>query len=130
MPKYEQPAALYKDEETTILTAYQAFKNLGWNIDLAGDSGISGSLPGKWNTKGARVTCHIQDGQMIVSSESMNNEMFDLLKKNKKNTQKFIDAFNSLQSTGDLAIEQNKQALSDLRYHTKEKIEEKLKYHY
>jgi rhomboid protease GluP len=127
MPKYEQPTSLCKDEETTLLTAYQAFKNLGWSIDLAGESAISGSLPGKWNTKGARVTCHIQDGQMVVSSESMNNEMFDLLKKNKKNTQKFIDAFNNAQLQGDLVIDQNKQSLYELRNHTKEKVEEEIK---
>jgi len=74
MPKYEQPVPLYKDDETTLLAAYRAFKDLKWDIHYAGDSAITGSLPVRiWKTKGARVTCRIQDGQMMVSRESMNN---------------------------------------------------------
>jgi len=127
MPRYQQSFPLYKDIETSQLVAYQAFTDLGWTLEYAGETAIAASPPAVFKTKDFMVVCRAVNGELIVESEMLNNQVVDLLKKNKKNTGKFIEAFNEAQLTSAHVLNQHKEALNTLRQYTQQRAEQEIK---
>ena len=127
MPRYQQSFPIYKDIETSLLVAYQAFTDLGWTFEYAGDTSIAASPPAVFKTKDFLVVCREANGVLIAESEMLNNEGFDLLKKNKKNTNKFIEAFSTAQLTSAHVLARHKEALDTLRQYTQQRAEQEIK---
>jgi rhomboid protease GluP len=127
MPRYQQSFPLYKDIETSLLVAFQAFTHLGWTPEYAGETAIAASPPAVFKTKDFLVVCRAVNGELVVESEMLNNEVFDLLKKNKKNTSKFIEAFSEAQLTSAHVLHQHKEALATLRQYTAQRAEQEIK---
>lgn len=127
MPRYQQSFPLYKDTNTSLLVAYQAFTNLGWTIEFAGDSYVCATPPAIFKSKDFMVTCRAENDELVAESEMVNNQTFDLLKKNKKNTGKFIDAFTQAQATPTETLQKHQEALAQLRLYTQQVAEKQIK---
>ena len=120
MPKYEQTVALNNtDKETAFAIAYQAMKNSGWTIKFAGPDKLLGNTPKNWKNNPLQVMITIVNDSLIVSSETITDESFDVLGKNKKAVAAFISAFeDAKKSTNETTIENNKNAINALREET------------
>jgi len=127
MPRYQQSIPLYRDTETSLLVAYHAFTNLGWKMEYAGDTALCASPSAIFKSKDCMVSCRAENGALTVESEMVNNQSFDLLQKNKKNTTTFIEAFAAAQSTSETVLTGYRDALDTLRQHTRELAEKEMK---
>ena len=128
MPHYEETIALYNsNKETSLAIAYETLKKLEWEILYAGDNSLSGSSRVKWGKGGQQILCKIDGSELTVRSEMVNGELTDISGINKKNTAKFITAFEMASSEiNNSIIEQNIEAIKTLRAHTKQAAEEHL----
>ena len=99
MPKQEQTIQLKNgDSEQALATAFQTFKNLGWEVLFAGENKLLGSTPRNWKTKGQEIIAGFIDNNFVVTSEMINGESFDITGINKKNIAAFVTAFNEAEN--------------------------------
>ena len=71
MPRYQQSFPLYKDIETSLLVAFEAFTHLGWTLEYAGETAIAASPPAVFKTKDFLVVCRAVNGELVVESETL-----------------------------------------------------------
>lgn len=98
MPRYEQyitPAS--GDVKTVIATCYAAFSNLGWDIKYAAENRLFAYTPKTVFSNSMEVAVVYENSNLLVSSEMISGESFDLAKKNKKNVDKFFAEFEAVQ---------------------------------
>ncbi|MEO5943762.1 MAG: rhomboid family intramembrane serine protease [Ferruginibacter sp.] len=129
MPKQQQSTEVKNaDNETSLAIAYETFKTLGWDILFAGENRILGHTQKTWAKKGQQVLAEMQSGLLIVQSEMVNGESFDITGINKKNDAAFIAAFkNQEQNISAEQIEQNKNELIALKEKTRLVAEQEAK---
>ena len=121
MPKQEQIIQFKTaPNETVLAIAYQAFKNIGWDVLFAGADTLLGSTPKKWNNKGQEIRAGFNtNNEFEVISEMINGESFDITGINKKNIAAFESAFkNAENSVSADEVELNKQAIILLQQQT------------
>ncbi len=125
MPKYEQSIPLQNtDTETALALSYEAMKNLGWTVQFAGVTKISGSTPKTWKSNAQQILVGAENGELTVSSEMVNGESFDLGGKNKKNFAAFLQAFAAVKANENaIKIDDNKTAIDALRTATIQALE-------
>ncbi len=123
MARYQQSFPLYKNTHTSLLTAWQAFTNLGWTIAFAGDRALGAYPPAVFKKKDFMITCRVENDQLTVESQTLSDQSFDLLQKNKKNTNRFIEAFTSAQTLPEETLAALQQPLETLRLQTREQAE-------
>ena len=87
MPKHDESIALDQfDTETALVVALQTMKNLNWPVQYAGPQMLIGSTPKSWKNRGEQIAVSSDGTELIVRSEMVNGESFDLGGRNKKNT--------------------------------------------
>ncbi|MBS1509333.1 MAG: rhomboid family intramembrane serine protease [Bacteroidetes bacterium] len=125
MPKHQQQETVSgMDKETILATALEAFKKLGWSDIYAGDEKLATRTPQKWNKYSMQILLTAGDGQYEISSEMIHGESFDMMGRNKKNTDAFTAAFNQCKSTMTAAeLDANKAMLAGLREKTTRQVE-------
>jgi rhomboid protease GluP len=128
MPKQEQTIALNNtDKETALALGYEAMKKLNWTIQFAGENKISGHTPKNWKTVGQQIMIDVENGQLTISSEMVNGEIFDPRGKNKKNVAAFINEFTAAQAAADAAvIENNLTSINTLREVTMQVVKDEI----
>ncbi|MES2776659.1 MAG: rhomboid family intramembrane serine protease [Bacteroidota bacterium] len=126
MPKQEQTIPIdHPDKETALALGYEVMKNAGWTIQFAGIDKIQAHTPRNWKTYGQQIVFGLEGDQLMISSELVNGEAFDMGGKNKKNISQFIAAFAGLKnSTSTTTIETNKAAIDVLRAVTVQTVTE------
>ncbi len=125
MPKQEQSIPLQNtDTETALALSYEAMRNLGWTVQFAGDTKISGSTPKTWKSNAQQILVGAENDMLTVSSEMVSGESFDVGGKNKKNVAAFLQAFAAVKENSDgIKIDDNKAAIDDLRAATIQALE-------
>src|SRR4249919_2975508 len=113
MPHYEDTIDLYDlDKDTSLALAYEAFKEFKWEVLYAGENSLSGSNGIKWRKGGEQILCKINGQVLTVRSEMVGGELTDIREINKKNTSKFIEAFEKVfYAMNNSMIEQNIKAI-------------------
>lgn len=126
MPSHEQVIELGSiDKSTALAFVYEAMQNVEWQILYAGENALVCSTRKGWKTKGQQLICTIADNQLTVRSEMVNGEMTDITGINKKNTVRFINAFEAAVTTTDITtIAQHKEAIEALRFATQQQAEQ------
>lgn len=127
MPQHEAILPLQGMEtDTALQIALVVFQQLQWSTLLATDTTLIGNTPRNWKTYGQQIVVDIANDELTIRSEMVNGEAVDIGKKNSKNVQAFITAWeqSSLQPT---TATSQQQALADLRQQTAEKIEQEVK---
>jgi rhomboid protease GluP len=125
MPKQEQSIPLHNtDTETALALSYEAMKNLGWTVQYAGDTKISGSTPKTWKSNAQQILVGAENDTLTISSEMVNGESFDIGGKNKKNVAAFLQAFAAVKANANaIKIDDNKAAIDALRAATIQALE-------
>lgn len=119
MPKYEQSLTLTLDKEKAFAIAYQAMEQLNWIISFGTEDNLGGSTRKSWKSKGQLMVCTIEGTLLTISSQMINGELADPFSINKKNTHKFVAAFEEARNTiNDAQIENNINNLQRLREKT------------
>ena len=125
MPKQEQSIPLQNiDTETALALSYEAMKNLGWTVEFAGDTKISGSTIKTWKSNAQQILVGAENDTLTVSSEMVNNESFIVGGKNKKNIAAFLQAFTAVkENSNGIKIDDNKAAIDAMRVATIQALE-------
>ena len=120
MPQQQQIATVNGlDKETILAVSYSAFKQLNWEILFAGEEKLLGATPKSWKANSQQIIATGTDQNLTVSSETTQNESFDLSGRNKKNIAAFLNAFESCRNTAtETTIQQNLAAINELRIKT------------
>ncbi|MCP9751771.1 rhomboid family intramembrane serine protease [Ferruginibacter sp. HRS2-29] len=96
MPKTEQSFAANADKETMLAVAYEAFTQLKWIPTHAGNQRLLGEEQGKGFQKPRLITVAYDNGKVIVSSETVDDQVFDVGGRNKKNIAALIRVYNEI----------------------------------
>lgn len=100
MPRQQQSFTITSpNKETTLAICYSSFRQLNWDILFAGEDKLLAGTPPVWKSKGQQVMVEATGEQLIISSEMVNDEVFDLGGKNKKNIAAFWNAFEKCRQT-------------------------------
>lgn len=100
MPRQQQSFTITSpNKETTLAICYNSFRQLNWDILFAGEDKLLAGTPPVWKSKGQQVMVEATGEQLIISSEMVNDEVFDLGGKNKKNIAAFWNAFEKCRQT-------------------------------
>ena len=104
------------DSEEILNLAYGTISGLGWRPKFAADNILLAYTPRSWNKNEIEIFIETANEQLIISSKMIQNEMFDITGRNKKNISEFENAFEQLKNTTperkpewDLAIEELKK---------------------
>src|SRR5437868_2837025 len=98
MPEKSQTIFLPHDNpDENMAMVYGAFSRLGWNTKYAGEIAIISYTTRSWKGYGLQVTAVVERNLLTVTSKMIRGESFDLLKKNQKNIDAFINAFENVQ---------------------------------
>lgn len=129
MPKKEENLTLTNlDTPTALAISYQAFKDLGWTVLFAAEDKLLANTIKNWNSRPQEVVVSIAGDQLTVTSEMINDELVDITGKNKKNIDKFINAFEQARNNmEDGVIENNLAIINDLRLETEASIAREIK---
>ncbi len=120
MPQDVKQIAVPGKSTAQILTlSYASFKNLGWTVEFIMDNRLVGYSKKTWNTHADHIIVDVTDGELEITSKLPESAAFDLLKKNKKNTTAFENAFHQqLLQDGSLNEERFEAEMSSLREQT------------
>lgn len=117
MPHNEQAITLNNiDINAALAIAYQAMRNLGWQILHADKNSLTGTNRKEWSRRGQLIKCSIVDNTLVVRSEMVKGELIDIAGINKKNVRKFIEAFNNaIQNISADRVEENNNAINEIK---------------
>lgn len=119
MPQHEQSIALNGMEtDKALALALKTMQQLKWEVTLASETVLAGHTPRNWKTYGQQIVITAENDSLIVKSEMVNGESFDLGGRNAKNVQAFILAWDPMDSQSTDALGAELQALSELRNKT------------
>lgn len=118
MPKHEQSIVHQMNKQVALATCYQVMQQLGWTILFAGENSLQAVTESNWKKNGQRVICEVGNELVNISSEMANGELIDLTGKNKKNCQRFYDAFSASTTPMAEELEAVNQDIHRLRENT------------
>jgi rhomboid protease GluP len=96
MPEYHQVETVRNfTQDQVLLLSFASFQKLGWLPVLAEADKIFASTTGSTYSRGQSVHVEVAPSTLIVKSQMVNNEKWDLMKRNRKNVEKFLEAFNA-----------------------------------
>jgi rhomboid protease GluP len=129
MPHHEQQIEFLSSDTTLPLAlAIGTFHHLGWTIEFVHGNRIVGYTKKKWNQYYDHITVDVDRNGLLVNSRLPDSASFDLLKKNKKNVNNFIQAF---ETTKGLADDEKQNSwlneLAELRIQTAASLEKEEK---
>ncbi len=129
MPRYQSSLPIQKDNPSDVLAiCYGSFQKTGWDIKYAATDKLFAYTPGNIFSKSMEVCVTVTENELIVSSEMINDEMMDLTKKNKKNVETFLMAYEETsKSIPAETIEKNKLAIQHLIEDTAKAAEQEVK---
>jgi rhomboid protease GluP len=129
MPRKEQTIAITGSNRETILAAcYYSFNKLGWPVKYAGEDILLGKTPKSWNTNSLDIVARATDQELTVSSEMVQGESFDMLGKNKKNINTFLETFETeKKNLTPAAVEEATAALKKLQETTQDTVQQEIK---
>ena len=100
MPQYKQSCPVEASDIPAIMDmAYGALEQLGWNAKFAGEARLVGYTPRSWKTYGEEILIDILPNEITVSSTMTHNESWDITRRNKKNVERFLQAFGDVESS-------------------------------
>ncbi|MBX9784148.1 MAG: rhomboid family intramembrane serine protease [Chitinophagaceae bacterium] len=133
MPKHEAILnAPHPDRKTSLVICYYAFKQLGWQIQFAGETALSGLAPKNtigWKKYNVQITAgYNEQDNFFVVSEMIHDEMMDVTGINKKRVEEFEAALEVVKEkiTAE-EIETGNKAIDELRAQTIQVFEEETK---
>ena len=117
MPKQEDKITIFnKDNSTVLATAFQTFISLGWDVTYAAINGLAGFTKGY---KKEQIVATFLDNELIVSSEMVQGESFDVFGKNKKNVSLFLNTYQNMdKEMTENSISNNLEKIKELQIHT------------
>lgn len=128
MPKYEQGIALKgMDTDMALALALKTMQNLQWPVTLASETVLVAHTPRNWKTYGQQIVITAENDSLIVKSEMVNGESLDLGKRNRKNVEAFILAWDPMGNQSPDALAAERQALVDLREKTIQVVQQQEK---
>ncbi len=129
MPRYENRLSLQNINPSDVLAiCYSSFQKLGWTIKYASKDKLVAYTPSPTFSKSMEVITTYAEGELIVSSEMINDELMDLKKKNQKNVEVFLAEFEQTKRSITAAtIEANKQSIKQLTTETITAAEQEIK---
>jgi rhomboid protease GluP len=89
------------DAARLLALAYGACEKLGWNIKYAGENILVAYTPRKAFRWDMEMTFQTADGQLTVTSKMIHDEAFDMMKRNQKNIDQFVAAFEEVKQKAD-----------------------------
>lgn len=107
-PKYEEKIRTQLDKRLFIEIAIKTFEKIGWDIVSRDEVSVVANRKGSWNKWTERITASYQFGNIIVKSESLGNEMWDM-GRNSKRVKLFIYVYEQTEK------EYDGEALEELR---------------
>jgi rhomboid protease GluP len=114
-------------ENPELIKAYilQTFEQLKWKVTHIVDDKIYGYTPKSWSSWGESIACIINENQIEIISALDQNAIWDLFKKNNKNTKKFENVFLQNVSNGisESKIGTLNNTITDLQKQTQSEIE-------
>ena len=127
MPRYEQTILLNgMDTETALALAYEALKNLQWEIVLAGQDTLLGHTLKSWKSKGQQVRCTVTYQTLSVTSETVSGDLPNMSVVHNNNTVAFLEAFELAKaSVTEDTLSANLHAIHDLRNVTQHAMAQK-----
>lgn len=133
MPKHEAILqAPNNDRKTSLVICYYAFKQLGWELQFAGENAVTGLAPKNtiaWKKYHVQVTAgYNEEGNFFVLSEMIHDEMMDVTGINKKRVEELEAAIANVKTTiTDAQIETGKNEIDELHAQTLQVFEEETK---
>lgn len=98
MPKQQLTITVQNNNpEHVLAVAFQTFKTLGWPVHFATQDRLLGNTSANGGSKGQQVIVAVEGSSLLVESEMVNGESFDLTGRNKKNIRAFSDAFKNIE---------------------------------
>ncbi|HJW18641.1 MAG TPA: hypothetical protein VJ499_16035 [Flavisolibacter sp.] len=91
-----------RSAEDLLSIAYGTFRELSWNLKIAGNDQVIGYTNGKWNSKGEEIIVIAEHEKVIIMSKMVNGELLDILQKNKRNVTRFQQAIENLVQQADV----------------------------
>jgi rhomboid protease GluP len=102
MPEFHQVETVNGfSHDQILLLSYASFQKLGWTPVLAETDKIFASTTGGSYARGQSVQVEVAPSTIIVKSQMVNNEKWDLRKRNRKNVASFYEAFNAAKQEAD-----------------------------
>ena len=126
MARYEQTISLNgMNTETSLALAFEAMKQLQWEVLLAGPNTLIGHTPKSWKSKGQQINCSVDHYSLTAISETP-SELPNLGNVHKNNTILFLETFEALKTSVDeQSLSANMSAIADLRNVTQHAIAKK-----
>jgi len=87
------------NKEEILLFSFGASKELGWKPLYAGPDALVMYTPRSWKKKADEIFIRADAGKMIITSNMVNGESFDLFGRNKRNIDEFIIEFGKIKSS-------------------------------
>jgi rhomboid protease GluP len=116
------------DKESLYALAYGTFESLGWKINYAGEKSIVAYTPLSRNKYANEIAVEAISGQLTVTSKMIHGELFDILGRNKKFVEKFIQTFETIKlSAGEELINGWKEKIDALKEETIKVPQEEIK---
>lgn len=126
MPQFSQTVSLPQQNACELLTlSYVSFLYNGWTLEYVTENTLIGYSKKTWNQPHDHIIVEVNEEALTITSKLPENTTWDLLKKNKKNVSRFLEALNSVKANNSAEqIEQSQIELHQLQAQTKETIEE------
>jgi rhomboid protease GluP len=91
-----------RSAEDLLSIAYGTFRELSWNLKIAGNDQVVGYTNSKWKSKGEEIIVIAEHEKVIIMSKMVNGELLDILQKNKRNVTRFQQAIENLVQDADV----------------------------
>ncbi|HEY1022421.1 MAG TPA: rhomboid family intramembrane serine protease [Flavisolibacter sp.] len=125
MPQHQQNLSVphYSTAQLFALS-YGTFQYLGWTAELAVESRLVGFSKKTWNRHHDHILLDVAEEVLTVTSRLPEGTSWDLMKKNKKNVAKFLDAFEAVKASAtEDQLQEWASAIVNLREQTNITIE-------
>jgi rhomboid protease GluP len=100
MPQYQQNLSIPSLSASQILAlALGCFQQLGWQAEFVTDKRLAGYTKKTWNSYHDHILIDVEDERLIIISQLPPNTAWDLLKKNKKNVNRFLSAWETVRAS-------------------------------
>ena len=81
-----------------LAIAYGCFHQLGWVPEFASDVRLVGYTKKSWNKNIDHIYVDVEEGMLSITSALPDDALWDPMKKNKKNVNRFLEAWASQQT--------------------------------
>ena len=116
------------DKGSLQALAYGTLESLGWTIKYAGEKAVVAYTAKSWNKHSNEITVETADNQLTITSKMIHGESFDMMGKNKKFIEEFIQSFNAIKpSAGEGVIAGWKEKVATLKEQTIKIAQEEIK---